>query len=75
LQSSSDQLIGIHLHDAIGLDDHIPPGSGEIDFKALKPFLKTDTIKVIELKPGIPESKASEGVRFIRDKLSIGHRY
>ena len=75
LQSYSGQLIGIHLHDAVGLDDHIPPGSGEIDFKALKPFLKTDTIKVIELKPGIPESKASEGVRFIRDELSICYRY
>ena len=74
LQSFSDQLIGIHLHDAIGLDDHIPPGCGEIDFKALKPFLKTDTIKVIELKPGIPESKASEGIRFIRQILSIGNR-
>jgi sugar phosphate isomerase/epimerase len=74
LQSYSGQLIGIHLHDATGLDDHIPPGSGEIDFQALKPFLKTDTIKVIELKPGIPESKASEGVRFIRDQLSICYR-
>ena len=74
LQSYSDQLIGIHLHDAIGLDDHIPPGSGEIDFMAIKPFLKTDTIKVIELKPGIPESKASEGIRFIRQILSIGNR-
>jgi sugar phosphate isomerase/epimerase len=75
LRSYSDQLIGIHLHDAVGLNDHIPPGSGEINFKALKPFLKTDTIKVIELRPGIPESKVSEGVRFIRDELSIGHRY
>ena len=74
LQSYSDRLIGVHLHDAIGLDDHIPPGSGEIDFKALKPFLKTDTVKVVELKPGIPESKVSEGVRFIRNKLSICHR-
>ena len=65
-----------HAHaNAVGLNDHIPPGSGEIDFRALKPFLKTDTIKVIELKPGIPESKVSEGVRFIRDELSIGHRY
>jgi sugar phosphate isomerase/epimerase len=74
LQSYSGQLIGIHLHDAVGLDDHIPPGSGEIDFKALKPFLKTDTIKVIELKPGIPESKASVGVEFIRGQLSICYR-
>ena len=70
LQNYADQLIGVHLHDAIGLDDHITPGSGEIDFKALKSFLKADTIKVIELKPGIPASEVSEGIRFIREKLS-----
>jgi sugar phosphate isomerase/epimerase len=66
----ADQLIGVHLHDAIGLDDHIPPGSGEIDFAALKPFLKTDTIKVIELKPGVAVSEVSDGIQFIREKLS-----
>ena len=70
LQNYSDQLIGIHLHDAVGLDDHIPPGSGEINFKALGPFLKSDTIKVIELKPGITESEVSQGLRFVRKTLS-----
>ena len=70
LQANATWLIGVHLHDAIGLDDHIPPGSGEIDFAALKPFLNTDTIKVIELKPGIPTLEVSEGIRFIRKKLS-----
>ena len=69
LQNYADQLIGVHLHDAIGLDDHTPPGSGEIDFPALKPFLKADTIKVIELKPGIPASKVSEGIRFVQEQL------
>jgi sugar phosphate isomerase/epimerase len=69
LHNYADQLIGIHLHDAIGLDDHIPPGSGEIDFASLKPFLKADTIKVIELKPGIPASEVSEGIRFVQDRL------
>ncbi|MHC4103423.1 MAG: sugar phosphate isomerase/epimerase family protein [Planctomycetota bacterium] len=67
LQNYADQLIGVHLHDAISLDDHIPPGSGEIDFKALKQFLKPDTIKVIELQPGIPLSAVIEGIRFIRN--------
>jgi sugar phosphate isomerase/epimerase len=70
LQNHTDQLIGVHLHDAVGLDDHIVPGSGEIDFEALKPFLKADTIKVIELKPGIQVSEVKEGIRFIREKLS-----
>ncbi len=70
LQAYTTQLIGVHLHDAVGLDDHMPPGSGEIDFAALKPFLKADTIKVIEVKPGIPASEVSEGIRFFREKLS-----
>jgi sugar phosphate isomerase/epimerase len=69
LQTCAARLIGVHLHDAVGLDDHIPPGSGEIDFAALKPFLKSDTIKVIELKPGIPALEVSEGIRFVRKRL------
>ena len=72
LQNYAEQLIGVHLHDAVGLNDHIPPGSGEIDFKALKSFLKADIIKVIELKPGIPASEVSEGIRFVREKVSEG---
>jgi sugar phosphate isomerase/epimerase len=70
LQAYATRLIGIHLHDAVGLDDHIPPGSGEIDFAALKPFLKADTIKVIEIKSGIPASEVSEGIWFVREKVS-----
>jgi len=70
LPSYAPQLLGVHLHDAIGLDDHIPPGTGEIDFAALKPFLKAGTIKVIELKHGIAVSEVKAGIRFIREILS-----
>ncbi|MGD9281409.1 MAG: TIM barrel protein, partial [Desulfobacterales bacterium] len=34
LQTYANRLIGVHLHDAVGLDDHIPPGSGEIEVEA-----------------------------------------
>ena len=69
LQAYATQLIGIHLHDAVGLNDHIPPGSGEIDFEALTPFLKSDTIKVIELKPDIRVPEVIKGIQFIREML------
>ena len=69
LQANATRLIGVHLHDAVGLDDHIPPGSGEIDFTALKPLLKADTIKIIELKPGIPTPEVSKGIRFVQEQL------
>ena len=69
LHRVADQLIGVHLHDAVGLDDHIPPGSGEIDFTALKSFLKAETLNVMEIKPGIPAADVSEGMQYVRQRL------
>ena len=49
LEKFSDRLIGVHLHDIMGvIDDHKPPGLGTFDFRILRPYLKKDTIKVIE---------------------------
>lgn len=69
LDAYGDHLIGVHLHDAIGIEDHLAPGTGEIDFDALKPYLKPQTIKVLELKPQVTECKVTGGIRFIRERL------
>jgi sugar phosphate isomerase/epimerase len=69
LKKYADQLIGIHLHDAIGLEDHLSPGTGEIDFKSLKSYLRPDTIKVLELKPRVPKSEVAQSIHFIREKI------
>lgn len=69
LQRYSDHLVGIHLHDAVGLDDHLAPGKGEIDFGVLRPFLEKDRPAVVELKPGTPDSEVSDGLRFVRQLI------
>lgn len=48
LKRYSSKLIGMHLHDCLGMRDHLAPGTGEIDFGFLKPYARPGIIKVIE---------------------------
>ncbi|MDP3143606.1 MAG: sugar phosphate isomerase/epimerase [Candidatus Omnitrophota bacterium] len=48
LKKYHTRLIGMHFHDIRGAEDHLPPLKGDFDFKLLLPFVKPETIKVIE---------------------------
>lgn len=67
LQSLADRLLGFHLHDVqFPARDHCPPGSGTVDFAALKPFVKPEHIKVFELNPGVPVEALRQGVAHLK---------
>ena len=61
-----DHLMGFHLHDAQGLDDHLPPGSGDIDFTPLKDRVRKDTPLVMELRPGTDDGAVRDGLVHLR---------
>jgi len=67
LESLRDQLIGFHIHDVeFPGRDHCPPGSGTIDFAALKPFVKPEHIKVFELSPSLKPDEIQRGVQHVK---------
>ena len=66
LNRYNGQLVGMHLHDARGLDDHLPPGTGEIDFHKIAAWVREDTVKVIELTAGTPDSEVAAGINHLK---------
>ena len=67
LESLASRLAGFHIHDVqFPVRDHAPPGSGVIDFAALKPFVKPQHIKVFELSPKVPVESVRRGVAHLK---------
>jgi len=67
LGSLASRLAGFHIHDVrFPAMDHCPPGSGDIDFAALKPHVKPTHIKVFELSPKVPAESVKRGVVFLK---------
>ncbi|MGD2269849.1 MAG: TIM barrel protein [Desulfobacterales bacterium] len=65
LDKFSNHLVGIHLHDATGLSDHLVPGTGEIAFDCLKSHIHHNTLLVMELNPGTPDEQVLQGIQFL----------
>ncbi len=67
LESLSGRLAGFHIHDVQPPGrDHCAPGSGTIDFAALKPFVKSEHIKVFEFSPSLEAAEARKGVEHVK---------
>ena len=67
LESMSEQLAGFHIHDvAFPGKDHRPPGKGNVDFAALRPFVKPEHIKVFELSPSVTVEELQTGIAHLK---------
>jgi sugar phosphate isomerase/epimerase len=66
LETLSPRLLGFHVHDVeFPGHDHRAPGSGTINFAALKPMVQPGHIKVFELSPSLTLDEVVKGVAHI----------
>jgi len=67
LKRFSGRLLGMHLHDIIGpITDHRAPGKGTFDFSIVKPYIRPETILVME----VHEPATAQDIRAGADHLA-----
>ena len=67
LESLSDRLAGFHIHDVqFPGRDHCAPGTGMVDFAALKLMIKPSHIKAFEFSPSLTVEEVKSGVEYVK---------
>jgi sugar phosphate isomerase/epimerase len=65
LRAYAPFMAGIHLHDIRGFEDHLAPGQGDIDFNHIAPFLKDQTVRIMEMGPRVSREAVRAGREMI----------
>jgi sugar phosphate isomerase/epimerase len=67
LKAVHRRLFGFHIHDVeFPGRDHRVPGTGTVNFKLLKPFVKPEQPKIFEFSPSIGVEDVRAGVAYIK---------
>jgi sugar phosphate isomerase/epimerase len=67
LQPYKSLLLGMHLHDIKGLKDHLAPGTGDFDFKQLKPFFRPETVRILEIHKQASLEEIKRGIEMLEE--------
>ena len=65
MEAFSPRMIGVHLHDVVGISDHRPPGTGEVDFSYVSKLLPETTYRTLEVEKRYLYSEIETSLGFL----------
>lgn len=63
-----DRMLGVHLHDVRGVQDHYAPGAGELDWDMISCKLPAGAVRVCEIAEWNEPEEARNAVPFLQGK-------
>jgi sugar phosphate isomerase/epimerase len=68
LEHFSPRIVGVHLHDVIGIKDHQAPGTGEVDFRLIAQHLPLDCYRTLEVDKTLTPEAVAQAMQYLRDQ-------
>jgi sugar phosphate isomerase/epimerase len=68
LQRFASRMVGVHLHDIVGLQDHLAAGLGCLDWDMVACYLPRNALRTCEFQTCNSPEKVTAGVRFLVEK-------
>ena len=68
LSRFTDRMVGIHLHDVLGIADHHAPGKGDINWEMVTKYLPPKILKVCEIGEWNNEEQIQGVVGFLKNR-------
>jgi sugar phosphate isomerase/epimerase len=72
LSRFGDRMVGIHLHDILGISDHQAPGKGDMNWEMVAKYLPPGIVKVCEIGEWNDEEQMQGVVKFLQKKGIVG---
>jgi sugar phosphate isomerase/epimerase len=67
LQRFAGQMVGVHLHDAVGVTDHLVVGLGRVDWELVTRYLPASALRTCEFQPFNSPQQVAAGLRWLVD--------
>ena len=61
-----DRIVGVHLHDILGISDHHAPGKGNMNWQMVAKYLSPGIVKVCEIGEWNNEDQVQDVVKFLQ---------
>ena len=71
LDRFSARIVGLHLHDVIGIKDHQAPGTGVVDFKLLSRYFPPDCYRALEVETALTKEQMAKGMHYLLEQGCI----